>query len=379
MNIPISLYIHSPWCIKKCPYCDFNSHAILGEIPEVKYEQHLQKEFNLQQHLLQERPISTIFIGGGTPSLLEANTYQKLFAHIEQDIAFTENIEITLEANPGAVEQQRFKCYREIGINRLSIGVQSFNDAHLKLLGRIHDSSNAHNAINIARQAGFDNFNIDIMFGLPQQNIEHALQDLQTAISLEPTHISWYQLTLEPNTLFYRFPPTLPDDDQLWDMQQQGQQLLANHGYQQYEVSAYAKTNKQCQHNLNYWLFGDYLGIGAGAHGKITDLKNQAMHRRQNIKNPRDYMNDKNTYLSSEMLIENPLFDFMLNALRLNQPITIEQITSRTFLSADVILSQLQPPIQQGFITINNNVLSKTDKGVNFLNDLVACFLPMPA
>ncbi|MCH9644720.1 MAG: radical SAM family heme chaperone HemW [Gammaproteobacteria bacterium] len=375
MNIPISLYIHTPWCIKKCPYCDFNSHAVSGKIPESDYQQHLQNDFSLQCHFLQQRPLHSIFIGGGTPSLLEADIYETLFKAIKRQCHFSNDIEITLEANPGTVEQQRFQAYRDVGINRLSIGIQSFNDKHLKALGRIHDSKQALMAIEIAKEACFDNFNLDIMFGLPEQTLDQALLDLEMAIRQEPTHISWYQLTLEPNTLFDRFPPKLPDDETLWEMQQKGQQLLAENGYQQYEVSAYAKDKKQCQHNLNYWLFGDYIGIGAGAHGKVTDNASQKIIRRQNFKNPRDYMNEEKNYLSSQLNVDQPLFEYLLNALRLNQPIPVDHIIARTFLDKDYILEKLQKPLEDGLIVLSDNIISKTEYGTRFLNDLTSHFM----
>lgn len=272
---PLSLYIHTPWCIHKCPYCDFNSHALRGQLPEEEYIHALLSDFKSQQYLIQNRSIQTVFIGGGTPSLFSASSYKLLFKELRAMTPFDNEIEITLEANPGTIEQDRFAAYRECGINRLSIGVQSFQNEKLKQLQRIHSSEQAIKAINHCREVGFDNVNIDLMFGLPNQTINDGLSDLLTAISLNPSHLSWYQLTLEPHTAFHQNPPVLPADETIWELQQQGQQLLKENAFIQYEISAYAKTNRACRHNLNYWEFGDYIGIGAGAHGKITDINSK--------------------------------------------------------------------------------------------------------
>ena len=268
---PLSLYIHIPWCIKKCPYCDFNSHAVKGDTPEAAYIDALLKDLaeDVQRYVI-TRPISSIFIGGGTPSLFSPESINRLLRGIEQQLPLKPDIEITLEANPGTFESHKFAEFRALGINRLSIGIQTFNDTLLTRLGRVHSGGEALKAAEIAQQSGFDNFNLDLMFGLPGANPEDSQSDVATAISLKPTHISFYQLTLEPNTYFHKFPPQLPNDELIFDTQKRGQQLLADHGYQQYEVSAYSQSGLQCKHNVNYWQFGDYLGIGAGAHGKIT-------------------------------------------------------------------------------------------------------------
>ena len=267
---PLALYIHIPWCIRKCPYCDFNSHKSPDSLPEQVYVDCLLND--LEHHLpeIWGRRLSSIFIGGGTPSLFSASSIDRLLSGIHARMGCISDMEITLEANPGTLEQGRFRDFRDAGINRLSIGVQSFNEQHLTQLGRIHDSSQACKAIESAVNAGFDNFNIDLMFGLPEQSIEQGLHDLQQALSYNSSHLSWYQLTIEPNTLFHSHPPNLPDDDRISELQDLGQQLLCEHDFNQYEISAYAKNKKYCRHNLNYWEFGDYLGIGAGAHGKIS-------------------------------------------------------------------------------------------------------------
>ena len=286
---PLSLYVHIPWCVQKCPYCDFNSHAQKGTIPEQEYVQHLiadlEADLEKYQASIQNRPLHSIFIGGGTPSLFSAESIKLLLAEIQRRIPFSENIEITMEANPGTVEAERFKGYVDAGVTRISMGIQSFNDDKLQRLGRIHNAAEAKSAVSLAKVSGLKSFNLDLMHGLPNQTLAEALDDLRQAIELAPPHLSWYQLTIEPNTMFAYRPPTLPDDDELWDIFEQGHQLLTEAGYQQYETSAYAKPGFQCQHNLNYWRFGDYLAIGCGAHGKLTfpDGKILELLRQQQI------------------------------------------------------------------------------------------------
>ena len=267
---PLALYIHIPWCVRKCPYCDFNSHAASPTLPEEEYVDALLADLDQDLHAVHGRELSSIFFGGGTPSLFSAQALGRLLKGVEQRIRFAPDIEITLEANPGTFEQEKFTAYRALGINRLSIGIQSFQEQKLKALGRIHNGDEAIRAAGMARQAGFDNFNLDLMHGLPDQSLDDALGDLRQAIAMKPTHLSWYQLTLEPNTVFWNQPPVLPEDDTLWDIQEAGQALLAEHGYAQYEVSAYAQPGRAARHNLNYWSFGDFIGIGAGAHGKLS-------------------------------------------------------------------------------------------------------------
>lgn len=375
-DIPISLYIHTPWCLHKCPYCDFNSHEKKGAIDEAAYISALIEDFKTQSPLLQEREIHSIFIGGGTPSLLSPKSYHTLLSTLKKIATIPAGTEITMEANPGTLEQARFQGYREAGINRLSIGVQSFQDEKLKKLQRIHNADEAKNAIQSAINAGFDNLNIDLMFGLPNQSIEDGLFDLQTAIDLNPSHISWYQLTLEPHTLFYYQPPQLPDDDKIWDLQLQGQSLLAKNNFDQYEISAYAKADRQCQHNRNYWLYGDYIGIGAGAHGKITNFDKQNIIRRWNVKNPKDYLNNSKEKLGGEQTVkekDRPL-EFMMNTLRLKESIPLALFETRTGLSAQTIQPAIEQAISLHLLELESNHLTVTLKGQQYLNELLALF-----
>lgn len=374
---PLSLYIHFPWCVRKCPYCDFNSHQLNGQLPEENYIAALLADLEQDLPLIQDRQIQTIFMGGGTPSLFSGAAMRSLFDGLRERVSFADNIEITLEANPGTIEQQRFAQYRSSGINRLSLGIQSFADQQLKLLGRIHDSMQAKQAIATAQQAGFENFNLDLMFGLADQSIQQALTDLSMAIAHKPTHISWYQLTIEPNTVFYSKPPKLPTDDYIWEMQQQGKTLLSEHGYVQYEVSAYAKNNLQCQHNRNYWQFGDYLGIGAGAHGKITQLNENKILRYSKFKQPNSYLKPANKFIASKEYLaqEDLCFEFMLNALRLQEPIATEMFLQRTGLEYENLIFNSYAATKQELLEVNENEIITTDLGKRFLNDLVESFL----
>ena len=377
--IPLSLYIHIPWCIKKCPYCDFNSHQITEDLPEQAYVQALLKDLESELPAIWGRRLESIFIGGGTPSVFSADAIDTLLSGLRALLPLRPSMEITIEANPGTFEQERFKAYRDIGINRLSIGVQSFNAEHLSVLGRIHDNKEAIQACQIAKQAGFDNFNIDLMFGLPKQSIQQALDDLQQAIDCQPSHISWYQLTLEPNTLFHHSPPAqLPNNDKLWDMQQQGQNLLAQAGFSQYEVSAYAKDDQRSQHNMNYWEFGDYIGIGAGAHGKIS-YPDGNIQRYSKYRQPKQYMEYAHlaNARSSEEFIkkENLLFEFMLNALRLKQGVDMSLLTERTYLPFSEVEKKLNKAVQKGLIEQSNTRIKTSDKGWDFLNDTVEQFI----
>ncbi|HBT13309.1 MAG TPA: YggW family oxidoreductase, partial [Erwinia persicina] len=289
---PLSLYIHIPWCVQKCPYCDFNSHALKGEVPHEEYVQHLLNDLDIDLPLTSGREVSTIFIGGGTPSLLSSEAMQMLLDGVRARLPLSAAAEITMEANPGAVEAERFSGYQRAGVNRISIGVQSFSAAKLERLGRIHGPEEAKRAARLAEGLGLRSFNLDLMHGLPDQSLEEALDDLRQAIALNPPHLSWYQLTIEPNTLFASRPPRLPDEDDLWDIFEQGDALLTAAGYQQYETSAYAKPGYRCEHNLNYWRFGDYLGIGCGAHGKLTQPDGTII-RTAKTKHPRGFMSGK--------------------------------------------------------------------------------------
>jgi len=376
--IPLSLYIHIPWCVKKCPYCDFNSHEAQQDVPEERYIQALLTDLESELPHIWGRPLESIFIGGGTPSLFSAEGIDKLLCGLRERLPLRPRMEITMEANPGTFEQKRFSAYRQAGINRLSVGVQSFNDSHLKALGRIHGSDEAQKSAKIAIKAGFDNFNLDLMFGLPNQTIEEALDDLQQAIHCKPSHISWYQLTIEENTLFHHAPPVLPKDDLLWDMQQQGQLLLAKAGYIQYEVSAYALENKQCQHNINYWQFGDYLGIGAGAHGKLS-MPDGTVTRHTKYRHPEKYMQstlEKAPRSSEKLLSEQDLcFEYMLNIVRLKQSFTQADFEARTRLPFQIIEKKFNKTMEDGLIQEIEGEYTTTQKGWAFLNDVMEQFL----
>jgi oxygen-independent coproporphyrinogen-3 oxidase len=376
--IPLSLYIHIPWCVRKCPYCDFNSHQAPEALPEEEYIQALLKDFEADIKLANGRSISTIFIGGGTPSLFTAESIDRLIQGIHKISPLSDDTEITLEANPGTFEQQRFTDFRKAGINRLSIGIQSFNSSHLKALGRIHDGDEALVAADIARQAGFDNFNLDLMFGLPQQSTDNALQDLQQAIDCEPTHLSWYQLTLEPNTLFHHQPPKLPEHEALWEIQQAGQSLLDSEGYQQYEVSAYSQSGKQCQHNRNYWEFGDYIGIGAGAHGKLTNAEG-TITRTTKYRQPKQYLEQaqKNLLYSTttDLAVKDLPFEFMLNALRLKTGVDSALYAQRTDQPLSTIQAVLDEAQQSGLIHFDGTNISCTERGWRFLDNTLTLFL----
>ena len=369
---PISLYIHYPWCVKKCPYCDFNSHD--GEI-QSGYIKALLKDLDNDLQYLQNRYIHSIFIGGGTPSLMSINDAKELFNGLKMRLPISKDIEITLEVNPGTFEIEKFANFREVGINRLSIGVQSFNNDQLKFLGRIHSGEEAVNAIYEAKKVGFDNINIDLMYGLKNQNIQESKEDLLKAINLSPSHISFYQLTLEPNTLFAKFPPRLPNDEHIWEMGDKGARLLQSQGFNQYEVSAY--SNRPSHHNINYWEFGDYLGIGAGAHGKITDMNSKNIFRTLKPKSPNDYLKkfQKNVEKSTIKNIENIAFEFMLNGLRLKQGINTNLFESRTGKSIEIIGPQIDEAINLGLLTKKDRQIKPSKKGFNFLNNLQEIFL----
>ncbi|BBN80475.1 coproporphyrinogen III oxidase [Pseudoalteromonas sp. A25] len=374
---PLSLYIHVPWCVQKCPYCDFNSHSLKGNIPEQEYVQHLLNDLKADLHLVQQRKLHSIFIGGGTPSLLSADAYDYLLQEINKLIEFEQGIEITLEANPGTVETDRFKHYVAAGINRISIGVQSLQEDKLTALGRIHGEQEAINAAYEAKQAGLASFNMDLMHGLPNQSLSDALSDLQRVIDLAPPHISWYQLTIEPNTQFASKPPKLPEDEILWDIQEQGQALLAQAGYHQYEISGYAKSGYQCKHNLNYWQFGDYLGIGCGAHGKITQPSDGAILRTVKVKHPRGYMDLTKPYLyeSWQVAPQDRSFEFFMNCFRLQQPCSKQAFVDFTGLPLIEIEGQLNQAQKNGLLLDQGDSWLVTNKGHRYLNDLLQSFV----
>ncbi|WP_196138674.1 radical SAM family heme chaperone HemW [Aliikangiella sp. G2MR2-5] len=376
---PLSLYIHVPWCVKKCPYCDFNSHQAKSALPEEEYINRLL--FDLEQEMPEVwgRQLISIFIGGGTPSLLSPLSYEKLLSGIRALLPFHSDIEITMEANPGTAEAEKFIGFIQAGINRISMGVQSFSDKHLQSLGRIHSAEEVYRAFEMARDAQCQNINLDLMYALPEQNIEQAMDDLDKAIALAPEHLSWYQLTLEPNTLFYHQPPQLPVDDIMDEISEQGLEKLRNANYQRYEISAYSRAGTTPSvHNLNYWQFGDYLGIGAGAHGKITRADTQEIIRKSKKRNPRDYLNPSTSVESSRRVIpknELPL-EFMMNAMRLKNGVP----QSLFFESTGLIYSYLSTAIEQaksaGLIDDSNEVLCPSEQGYLFLNELLEYFMP---
>lgn len=374
---PLSLYLHFPWCVEKCPYCDFNSHPMREPPDQAAYVDALLADLDHDLPLVAGRTVQTIFMGGGTPSLFEPVLIARVLAGIAERLPLADDLEITLEANPGTVEAGRFAGYRSAGVNRLSIGVQSLDATKLQALGRIHGPAEAIAAARQARDAGFETFNLDLMFGLPEQTLPQALDDLGQAIELGAPHLSWYQLTLEPNTRFAHAPPVLPNDDLLWDMQEAGQQLLADAGLRQYEVSAYARDGHRCRHNLNYWGFGDYLGIGAGAHAKIT-LADGRIQRRWKQRHPQAYLSGAGTAagISGErILTEKDLpVEFLMNALRLNEGVSRDSYTLATGASLADIAPLLTAAQARGLLTMNPQRLAPTELGRRFLNDLLAIF-----
>ncbi len=377
---PLSLYIHFPWCVRKCPYCDFNSHEMKTPLPQREYVKALLADVEQDLPLMWGRRVQSIFMGGGTPSLFDPEHMNTLLTRLRARLNLAPEIEITLEANPGTAEAAKFSEYRAIGINRLSIGVQSFNNDALQRLGRIHDRRSAIAAIEMAHDAGFDNFNLDLMFGLPQQSLAQALEDVHTAIALQPTHLSYYQLTLEPNTLFHRQAPTLPNDDTIADIQEHGQAALAEAGFAQYEISAYAKVARQCQHNLNYWQFGDYLGIGAGAHAKLTSAATQTIARYWKVRHPREYLeqafSDRRFAGQRDLGEAETVLEFMMFALRLNQGFTEEVFKTHTGLSLAVAENALQRASDKGLLERDAAAIRPTAAGLRFLNDLLDIFMP---
>ena len=375
-HIPLSLYVHIPWCVRKCPYCDFNSHSQDGELPEQEYLSALIADLDLDRPAAHHRELRSIFFGGGTPSLLSPKTIGAILETINVRFAFAPDIEITLEANPGTTEQQRFKDFRSAGINRLSLGIQSLNAKHLKTLGRIHDREQAVEAVRQARKAGFENINLDLMHGLPQQSVDNAANDLQQALALEPEHLSWYQLTIEPNTEFYKRPPQLPEDDTLAAIQEHGFELLKQAGFEQYEVSAFAHAGRRAKHNINYWQFGDYIGAGAGAHGKLTTHDGDITRTRK-TRLPKDYLASKGQCeRNSETIAAAALpFEFMMNALRLNDGFARELFAERTGLPWSAVENKIELLIDRGLLRDSDSIIAPTPLGQRFLNDVLSEFL----
>ncbi|MCD7097632.1 radical SAM family heme chaperone HemW [Stenotrophomonas sp. MMGLT7] len=377
---PLSLYVHLPWCVRKCPYCDFNSHAAKGALPFDDYVDALIRDLDFDLPLVWGRVVHSVFFGGGTPSLFPPEAIDRFLQAASARLRFAPNLEITLEANPGTAEHGRFDRYRAAGVNRISFGIQSFDDDALGRLGRIHDSAEAERAVRLAQDAGYDNFNIDLMYALPQQTLAQAEADLERAFALQPTHLSHYQLTLEPNTVFFARPPRgIPDEDAAWDMQEHCQALLAAAGYAQYEVSAYARPGRQCAHNLNYWNFGDYLGIGAGAHGKISSGAGQSILRRWKLKHPQHYLAHAGSAQAiggDEVLpVQRLPFEFMLNALRLNDGFSLRDFQARTGLGRGDIAPALERAIANGWLQVAGDRVQPTELGRRFTNDVIELFL----
>ncbi|MGR8933039.1 MAG: radical SAM family heme chaperone HemW [Gammaproteobacteria bacterium] len=376
----LSLYIHFPWCVQKCPYCDFNSHALKTELPEQRYIDALLTDLEQDLEQFEEtRPLQSIFLGGGTPSLFSPNAIQRLLTGVQQRLAFDADIEITLEANPGTVESAKFVGYPEAGINRLSLGIQSFNDRHLQHLRRIHSAREAVRAVETAHQAGLANINLDLMFGLPEQTPEEARADILQAIALEPTHLSFYQLTIEPNTYFHKFPPRLPHDEAIFTIQQACQQLLDEHGYEQYEISAYARPEFSCRHNRHYWQFGDYLGIGAGAHGKISRALPDQIVRYWKVKGPEAYLQAAATPQRfgdcySVAPQELPL-EYVMNHLRLRRGFDLQSYSSATGLDAHTLEPAMTHCIEQNLLVKANSRVYCSESGWNFLDTVLQHFI----
>ena len=376
--LPLSLYVHLPWCVRKCPYCDFNSYRAPEQINEEAYVGALLRDLDQDMPRVRGRRIMSIFLGGGTPSLFSPESIDVLLSGVRARLPFDADAEVTLEANPSTVDTTRFRGFREAGINRLSIGIQSFDPEALKLLGRVHGCEEALRAVDAARAAGFTNVNLDLMFDLPQQELEKAIADVKRAIDLAPDQISLYQLTIEPNTVFWAKPPTLPDDDAAWEMQQVLQGLLARSGYHQYEVSAYAREGKRCRHNLNYWQFGDYLGIGAGAHAKISDR--QGITRLAKLKQPNAYVAKAGTPAGvggeRRLAPHDAALEFMMNALRLTEGFPTYLFQERTGLPLSVVMPAMRRAVAKGLLNWNVQTIRPTELGMRLLNDLLCLFLP---
>lgn len=377
---PLSLYVHLPWCVSKCPYCDFNSHAVKGDLPRDDYVEALLADLERELPLVWGRPVHSIFFGGGTPSLFDARQIDALLTGVRSRLAVSPTAEITLEANPGTTEHDSFSAYRDAGVNRISLGVQSFNDDRLAAIGRIHGRAEVDRAIAAIHDAGIRNFNIDLMFALPGHSATGALQDVRDALECEPAHISHYQLTIEPNTAFHANTPVLPDEDTAWEMQQECAEVLSSAGYQQYEVSAWSHPGFRCNHNLNYWRYGDFIGIGAGAHGKITLPAEDSVRRTIRQKHPRAWMQrvrDGEGIIEERRLDpQDRIFEFFLNQLRLCDGVLKSQFEPRTGVAWSEVDERVQTVVDKGLLKDENGVLSPTELGWRFVNDIQAFFLP---
>jgi oxygen-independent coproporphyrinogen-3 oxidase len=376
---PLSLYVHLPWCVRKCPYCDFNSHAAPQLLPQRSYIDALLEDLDHDLLQVDRRSIVSIFFGGGTPSLFDPEQIGRFLDGVHSRMDCAEDIEVTLEANPGTIEHGRFAAYRDAGVTRVSLGAQSFSDAHLRLLGRIHGVDDIGRAVDELVRAGLHNFNIDVMYALPDQSVTEAIRDVESAIALAPTHLSHYQLTLEPGTVFYHRPPPLPDGDLSWEMQQRCHTVLARAGYDHYEVSAFARPTFCCRHNLNYWRFGDYLGLGAGAHGKVTNAFTAEIVRTSRTRQPREYLRlgiSERVQESRRISVAELPFEFMLNTLRLLEGFSVEQFEARTGLPFAAISATVSAAEARGLLVSSASSWRPTDLGQRFLNDLQSFFLP---
>jgi oxygen-independent coproporphyrinogen-3 oxidase len=375
---PLSLYVHLPWCVRKCPYCDFNSYEARSALPDRDYVDALLRDLRAEAPLAQGRIVDTVFLGGGTPSLFSGEAIEALLAGLRAEVALDPEVEITLEANPGAVDAARFAAFRAAGVNRLSIGVQSFREAKLRALGRIHDAADARAAVAAARAVGFDNLNLDLMYGLPDDDVDGALADLEETLRLAPEHLSWYQLTLEPNTAFERRPPPLPSDDAVAEIEARGRVLLSAEGFGRYEISAYARQGRRCRHNLNYWRFGDYLGLGAGAHGKVTLAAEQEIERRAKARNPRTYQltAGSSAAVTCERIAarEQAALEFLLNALRLPEGVDVEVFEARAGQQVETIAAARAAAVEQGWLADEPAALRATPAGLERLNRLLELF-----
>ena len=381
MSIPLALYVHLPWCVRKCPYCDFNSHVHRGALPQADYVAALLQDLAADAPRARDRPVSSVFFGGGTPSLFAPEEIAAFLAGARQRVAIARDAEVTLEANPGTIEHGRFAGYRDAGVNRVSLGAQSFSAAQLRRLGRIHEARDTARAVEELAGAGLSNYNLDLMWALPGQTPGEALEDVATAISFAPPHLSHYQLTLEPGTVFHARPPALPDEDTVEAIQAATHAKLAADGYRQYEVSAWAKAGAECRHNLNYWRYGDYLGVGAGAHGKLTDAAG-AITRTEKVKQPREYLEraagGSLLGTTAEVAPAERPFEFMLNALRLTEGFRVEDFEARTGLAIGSIGEALERAKGRGLLETSRDGFRSTALGQRFLNDLTAFFLPGP-
>jgi oxygen-independent coproporphyrinogen-3 oxidase len=375
---PLSLYIHIPWCVRKCPYCDFNSHGVRGVLDEEGYVSALLADLSRDLDWVQGRALTSIFVGGGTPSLFSPAAVRRLLKGCRERLETGDALEVTMEANPGTLESDNFSGYRDAGVNRLSIGIQSFDAGCLRALDRIHSGEEALRAVQRAAAAGFERINLDLMFGLPGQTLEQARSDLLTALELDPGHISYYQLTLEPNTPFHHAPPALPDDELAWEIQEQGQSLLSEAAYGQYEISAHAREGQQCRHNLNYWTFGDYLGIGAGAHAKLTDSAGK-IERLSKWRQPMDYLKRVETGVAiqsrRELTASDLVLEFMMNLLRLNRGFDPGLFETRTGLPFSALKPGLERACEKGLLIMDDGLIEVTPQGRQFLNDTLSLFM----